>query len=64
MKFLPVNPDAIPATMKALNNWLYWKSETDKNGKPTKVPYVVREIVEAQRRIPAPGRVSLLPWLA
>jgi predicted P-loop ATPase len=39
-KFLPVNPDPIPDAMKAVNRWLYWRAET-KNGRPTKVPYVI-----------------------
>jgi predicted P-loop ATPase len=37
-KFLPVNPDPIPAAMKAANNWIYWRGEV-RTGKATKVPY-------------------------
>lgn len=39
-KFLPVNPDPIPGSMKAVNRWLCWRGEVRK-GKPTKVPYRV-----------------------
>jgi predicted P-loop ATPase len=41
--FLKVNPDGIPHTMQALAHWLYWRAETGKDGKPTKVPRMVTE---------------------
>jgi predicted P-loop ATPase len=41
MKFLTVNPDRIPATMKALAHWHYWRGEPDKHGKFGKVPRMV-----------------------
>jgi predicted P-loop ATPase len=37
----PVNPNLIPTAMRQMPNWLYWQVEPDKNGKPTKVPYMV-----------------------
>jgi hypothetical protein len=44
VSFLAVNPEKIPATMRALPNWMYWRLEPDKKtGKPTKVPYMVAE---------------------
>jgi putative DNA primase/helicase len=33
-----VNRDAIPAELRALDQWLLWREE-DRDGKPTKVPY-------------------------
>jgi hypothetical protein len=30
---------AIPAELRALDQWLIWREEPDKNGRPTKVPY-------------------------
>lgn len=38
---IPLNPNSIPVAMRELPHWLYWKREPDKNGKPTKVPYMV-----------------------
>ena len=38
-KFNIENGMKIPASMKGLNNWVVWKVEKDKKGKPTKVPY-------------------------
>lgn len=32
----------IPAELRALPNWVVWKRELDKKGKPTKVPYCAR----------------------
>lgn len=35
-----VETEAIPASLKALPNWIDWKRELNEKGKPTKVPYV------------------------
>jgi hypothetical protein len=42
-----VNPDPIPATMKGLAQWVYWRSEPTKNGTSTKRPYRVGKAGEA-----------------
>lgn len=36
----PINPNGIPAELKAIRQWIVWKHET-RNGKATKVPYQV-----------------------
>ena len=37
---LPLNPDGIPAQLKAIPRWLLWRLE-DRAGKPSKTPYQV-----------------------
>jgi len=34
-----INVDAIPKDLRALRNWVVWKWASDKNGRPTKIPY-------------------------
>lgn len=36
---IDVQPDGIPAEMKARRQWVCWRYEPDGNGRPTKVPY-------------------------
>ena len=38
---IALNPNTIPATMQRVPNWLYWRIEANKTGKPTKVPYAI-----------------------
>ncbi|MGE7932148.1 phage/plasmid primase, P4 family [Viridibacillus arvi] len=50
MKENPYNFNEIPAELKALPQWILWKSET-RNNKPTKVPYQVDgEMAQANNR--------------
>jgi putative DNA primase/helicase len=50
MKENPYNFNEIPAELKALPQWILWKSEK-RNGKPTKVPYQANgEMAQANNR--------------
>src|SRR5271154_324961 len=54
MSFLPVIADGIPASMKALDHWVHWHSETKKSStKLTKVPYQVGLHRKAKSNSPA-----------
>ena len=36
---MPINPDNIPPSLKAIDQWVLWRTESRDGDKPTKVPY-------------------------